>query len=345
MIVIEGPDNAGKSTLAKYISERLNLPVRHSGGPSKYPGEIYKRIDQFHNDQSQCIYDRHPCVSQNLYLKSLKLAGEAVDDYRLQRFYATQPLIIYCRGRRTMKGHQPSEHGAGIGHTSAHYEAMVAKYIEALCDNYDRWAMKRAHIFYRIGDDMDRIVHLVDSMTTRSLHEAVRTMQSFDPWRDIEDFHKKYGLEYNGKPRMLPEDMFEFRRDFSYEEVNEYARAGEFALRELAGDKFDSFDNANFVYHLEQMFDACIDAVYVILGNAYLHGFNFKAGWKRVHTANMQKVRTSKTVRGKRGESKYDVIKPPGWQPPKHTDLIEDHAHREIAHEEEARRARQEHTG
>lgn len=330
LIVIEGPDNAGKSTLADYLSQRLNIPIRHSGGPSKYPGEIYRRIDQFHYDDNLYICDRHPCISQNIYLESLRLDGEVVDDGRIDRFYETKPLIIYCRNvNATMEGHRSSEHGAGEGRTSTTYERIVESCIDRLCHTYDRWAMRHANIYYRIGDDMDRIAQLVDSMTTRSLHEAVRTMTAFDPVRDIEDFHKKYGQEYNGLPRALPEDLAQFREDFIQEEKDEYSRHARFAQAELSGTRFESFDNANFVDHLEEMLDALVDMTYVVLGTAHLHGFNFREAWKRVHAANMKKIRTSKTQRGKRGESKYDVIKPQGWLAPRHTDLVEQHAHTE----------------
>lgn len=325
LIVIEGPDNAGKSTLAAFISEQLNIPIRHSGGPSKYPGEIYERIDAFYHDDAPYVCDRHPCVSQNLYLRSLRLEGEWVDEPRINRFYDSKPLIIYCHNQSSsMQGHQSSEHGAGIGFTSSDYERQVAQNIVALCDNYDRWAMKHANIFYRIGDDMNRVAQLVDSMTTRSLLE---TLHPFDPVRDIEDFHMKYGLEYTGLPRALPEDVAEFREAFMQEEKDEYCRHSHFARQELSGTRFESFDNANFTHHLEHQLDALVDKVYIDLGTAYLQGFHFKEAWRRVHRANMAKVRTSSTVRGKRGESKYDVIKPPGWEPPSHTDLVENHAH------------------
>ncbi len=338
LIVIEGPDNAGKSTLAAYLSERLNIAIRHSGGPSKYPGEIYRRIDQFHNDDALYICDRHPCVSQNIYLKALGLDGEPVDAGRITRFYETQPLIIYCRNKyASMDGHRSSEHGAGIGFTSNDYEQQVERNIAALCENYDRWAMRHANIFYRIGDDMNRIVQLVDSMTTRSLHEAVSSLMPFDPVRDIEDFHRKYGLAYDGLPRLLPQDMEDFRKDFHHEEIDEYDRHATYARYELDGNKFDSYDNANFVHHLEEMLDACVDAVYVILGTAHLQGFNFREAWRRVHSANMKKIRTSSRLRGKRGESKFDVIKPPGWVKPRHTDLVERHAHTVVLGVDEAK--------
>ena len=67
---------------------------------------------------------------------------------------------------------------------------------------------------------------------------------------------------------------------------------------------------------------ALVDLVYVAIGTAHLHGFDFEEAWRRVHHANMQKIRTPNAEASTRG-SKHDVIKPEGWEPPSHTDLVE----------------------
>lgn len=111
---------------------------------------------------------------------------------------------------------------------------------------------------------------------------------------DIEDFHKKFKLEYTGQPRVLPDDLRLFRLNFISEELSEY----------------------NLSKTLEDEFDALIDMVYVILGTAHMQGLDFQAGWDRVHEANMQKVRG----KSERSDT-YDVIKPDGWTAPVLTDL------------------------
>lgn len=122
----------------------------------------------------------------------------------------------------------------------------------------------------------------------------------FDPVKDIEDFHKKFGLIYDGKPRELPSAISDFRTDFLYEEVDEYAHI-----------------NAP----LHDKLDALVDLVYVALGTSYLHGFDFREAWRRVHASNMAKVRALTPSDSKRG-SVYDVVKPPDWTPPDLTDLV-----------------------
>lgn len=324
IIVLEGPDAAGKSTLAAFLVEMLGLSLRHSGGPGKRPGEIYERVDFMAKDPGPTLYDRHPCISQNLYLDALGLHGEYVDDERLKRFYDSKPFIIYCRPLPdALKRHEMSEHA------SSQYHKHVERNYDRLTHLYDKWALKHAHAVYRIGDDMTQVAHLVRSRIDDSsfaLLQALRDMRNFEPMRDVEEFHKKYELAYGGKPRMLPEDLADFRIGFMHEELDEYTGHTKRLAHELQGDLFGG-NPSTISHHLEGLLDSLVDLTYVVMGTAHLHGFDFRAAWQRVHEANMKKIRASRAVRGKRGDSKYDIIKPPGWKAPSHADLIRDHAH------------------
>ena len=124
---------------------------------------------------------------------------------------------------------------------------------------------------------------------------------SLDMFKDIADFHQRYKMEYTGQPRVLPYELFQFRVDFMKEEMIEYINAN---------DKKKG--------SLEDQLDALVDLTCVVLGTAYLQGFDFKEAWRRVHEANMKKVK---------GESsrsdKFDVIKPEGWVAPDLSDLTQ----------------------
>lgn len=132
--------------------------------------------------------------------------------------------------------------------------------------------------------------------------------EDFDPWKDIVAFHEKFGLEYKGQPRELEQALCDFRVDFLDEELTEYISAY-------------SMDSDYKHQRLEQMFDALIDLVYVAMGTAYLHGFDFPEGWRRVHAANMAKVRAERASDSKRGTT-FDVVKPEGWKSPDLLDLV-----------------------
>ena len=116
---------------------------------------------------------------------------------------------------------------------------------------------------------------------------------AFDPVGDIKKFHEKFGLAYDGPPRDLPDELLEFRIRFMQEELEEY---------------IDNDDR-------EKKLDALVDLAYVLLGTAYQHGFTkFEEAWRRVHEANMKKVRADKiSMKTGSRDPQFDVVKPPGW--------------------------------
>ena len=146
----------------------------------------------------------------------------------------------------------------------------------------------------------------------------------FNPMEDIREFHQKFNLVYDGKPRGLPPELQSFRSLFLKEELREYHLQVTHLGMTLAEQPDDA---AGITYHLEGMVDGLVDLVYVAMGTAYLHGFDFEESWRRVHEANMKKVRASSAEDSKRN-SDQDVVKPQGWEPPSHSDLVEDNAHR-----------------
>lgn len=144
---------------------------------------------------------------------------------------------------------------------------------------------------------------------------------------DIKEFHEKFAITYEGAPRALPPSLQQFRTKFLREELREYLISVEHIHQVLQGKTDPSFDD-EVAYDLEHMLDALVDLVYVALGTAYLHGFDFQEAWARVHAANMSKIRAKKSSDSKR-KSKHDVVKPVGWRPPRHRDLVFHHAHKE----------------
>lgn len=121
-------------------------------------------------------------------------------------------------------------------------------------------------------------------------------------FRDIHLFHQKFGLlPVAAQPTALSAELSDFRVKFMQEELDEYRRAV------ASGD-------------LEAQHDALIDLVYVAMGTAYLQRLPFNTGWDNVQLANMKKVRALRAGDSERG-STFDVVKPPGWQPPNHAYL------------------------
>jgi len=119
-------------------------------------------------------------------------------------------------------------------------------------------------------------------------------------WRDVGEFHEKFGLPHvkgDPGPREFDDEAFRFRYKFLREELDEFS------------DGYFDGDHA-------KMADSLVDLVYVALGTAHMLGYPWQEIWNEVQRANMAKVRAqpdgSDSLRG----SSLDVVKPEGWQPP-----------------------------
>ena len=298
MIVIEGVDGSGKSTLAAYLAAELRAPIKASEGPPKHEGEMNERLTRYAKLPRNTIFDRHPIVSQTIYSAVLKRGPVGFDPRHYDRFDTLEPFIIYC---------DPMLHPFDVSRqkgqfdNAEHLDKINSHYLPLLIA-YREWALTNAHFIYRIGDNR---------------HRVLAAVSAFDPVGDISQFHERFRLEYAGKPRYLPDELLAFRGKFMAEELGEY-----FGLEDIASKDFQAMMLA--LYHrppLVDQLDALVDLVYVAIGTAYLQGFDFREAWRRVHAANMHKVRALRDIDSKR-ESVYDVVKPSGWLPADLGDLV-----------------------
>lgn len=156
MIVIEGLDNSGKSTLAKVIAHRLGYNIQESEGPPKSQEEINSRVERYNMMPRNTIFVRHPSISQPIYALCRETATEQVDELLVKEFISKRPLMIYCDPlRRGLSGHVEKDGIDRADHVSA-----IGKHYDKLLLAYRKWAIKNALIVYRIGDPMDRVVKL-----------------------------------------------------------------------------------------------------------------------------------------------------------------------------------------
>lgn len=172
-------------------------------------------------------------------------------------------------------------------------------------------------------DWLKRVLMCQAEAVTKGLH--LRDHDYPDFIGDVNAFHAKFGQEYTGKPRMLPQDLHEFRTQFHEEETDEY--------KEEYADLVDAVarkDRRDIINSLELQLDALVDSVWVLLGTADLqfgrHAFN--EAWRRVFKANMAKVLAKEDPNAEDSgrEVKYDIRKPAGWMAPDHRDLVSDNA-------------------
>lgn len=154
MIVIEGMDNSGKSTLGQHMATYLGLVVQESEGPPTSDDEINARVDKY-AEFSNRLFVRHPVVSNAIY-GAFRPEGNPITPGRTMIFYESNPLLIYCdAGERGFDGHQLKDHDTEV------HQKLLETAKHELLKEYRLWAAQRAHFIYRIGDDMDELCALV----------------------------------------------------------------------------------------------------------------------------------------------------------------------------------------
>jgi hypothetical protein len=161
MIVIEGVDNSGKSTLISALRVILPWRVQVSEGPPKYPGEQNERVKRYMTFPNRMIYDRHPCVSQPIY-SQVRSHADPIDPALIKQFYTADPLFIYCDGGdRGMKGHVFNPEVD----TDEHISEIKENYYHLLMA-YRHWAGQHAFISYRIGDSVGRVIKTIEMLAS-----------------------------------------------------------------------------------------------------------------------------------------------------------------------------------
>lgn len=105
MIVVEGPDGSGKTTLIEKIKARTGLQVapRVVSKDAEAMVDLKKWTEKNVSDGWQpVIFDRHRLISEPIYGPILRETPEpGFDDQewffkQLAAFYALEPFIIYC---------------------------------------------------------------------------------------------------------------------------------------------------------------------------------------------------------------------------------------------------------
>lgn len=159
IIILEGVDASGKSTLATALLSKFEsrYSYRPSEGPEKEPGEILHRIDRYSKHFTRnVLFDRHPIISHPIYSKTCEWVTRIPADV-ISDFYSRPMLIVYCLP--TARGFDAHEAVEGVD-TVEHLSMVKKEYPRILAD-YNEWALRRANMIYRCGENFDATIQRI----------------------------------------------------------------------------------------------------------------------------------------------------------------------------------------
>lgn len=139
MIILEGPDGGGKSTLARELSDALDIDIapRVVSAQAKAMTDLRVWTEQNVRQGFQHkIFDRHRLISAPIYDSVLNRTHPELYDINwlpamMQLFYECQPIIIYCLPPLDeVKGNVfdgDDDNSVVEGHIELIYQAYVAR--------------------------------------------------------------------------------------------------------------------------------------------------------------------------------------------------------------------------
>lgn len=105
MIIIEGPDGSGKTTLIKQLAGVTQLPIapRVVSKDAEAQVDLVDWVEKNLKEGFQAtLFDRHRLISEPIYGPTLRAKAEPMFDNwvwltnQFNRFYNIGPVIIYC---------------------------------------------------------------------------------------------------------------------------------------------------------------------------------------------------------------------------------------------------------
>lgn len=156
MIIIEGMDNTGKTTLVNHLLGKFDLDVRKGCGPQGDQLEWVKR--ELKDPSERTIYDRFTLISEVIYgpiCRGKSGIPQPYADHLMHELLRRRPLFIFCTrlfpwdGREQMSG--------VIDHSSKLIDAYSNKIKEI--QNY--WSYPALFTYDPTLDGVDKISSLV----------------------------------------------------------------------------------------------------------------------------------------------------------------------------------------
>lgn len=180
MIVVEGPDGAGKTTLIETLKYYLGLPVadRVVSKDTEAMVDLAEWVrTNVESGFKPTIFDRHRLISEFIYGPTLreeqqpKFTEQVWTSEMLFRFYSCRPIIIYCLPPIEIVRANIAEDATNRVVWDK-IDAIYTAYLQrAALDNI--WYPMRTFIYDYTSDSSRELIAAVDSLLTkeRSAHD------------------------------------------------------------------------------------------------------------------------------------------------------------------------------
>lgn len=109
MLIIEGPDGAGKTTLIKGLSDALDIPIaqRVVSKDAEAMTDLQRWVDRnLELGFQRTLFDRHRLISEPIYGPAMHRSAPGFTDItwlgpRMNAFARINPVIVYCLPAKT----------------------------------------------------------------------------------------------------------------------------------------------------------------------------------------------------------------------------------------------------
>ena len=292
VIIVEGCDFTGKSTVVDKLSKTFQIPILKFPRP-QHLTDALKWVDQVMtmSRNGHVICDRSPLISEPIYGPICRPEQDPIvkSETSIALLHEIQDVItVFCCPQWGFVSTCNNEQMTGV---KENLSALYRAYINWMQTLRQRGATEVIQYDFQGVDAEKNLLMELCSILDAPIVSDVEVEQ-------VREFHDKFGVPMPSLVQQMPQDIFEFRLKFLKEELKEFE---------------DAYNEGDLVTQV----DSLIDLDYVLKGTALLMGVT-STQWGRmfnvVHECNMKKMRAPSEKQSKRGHS-LDVIKPQGWLP------------------------------
>lgn len=139
MIIVEGPDGAGKTTIIQNLEDDLGLPISPRVVGTDTVAMVNLKLwteDNLNKGFQNMLFDRHRLISEPIYGAVKHRTDPGFDDpawmvAMMSEFYHIRPIIIYCLPPKALVLKNvnigPTDNSAVVKITDWVYNAYVAR--------------------------------------------------------------------------------------------------------------------------------------------------------------------------------------------------------------------------